>query len=316
MSTSTIKILACYAALLLLWGSGAAQAATLYVHCGASEGLNSIGAALRALKSSENVGPNTINVTGTCNENVVIQSLDRLTLNAVNNASVSDVSGGKQDVISIFDSRDVAINGFTINAGSDGVSGANGISCNDFSTCRLSMNAIQGAGSGAGFAVFQQAQATLDGDTLQNNSVGLIVNSGSKVRSGGQGRPFTSRHNGQGIHTGRQGFVLVLANVSDNSDRGVVVLFHSTLELSGSISGNGSAGAHVFGGSNARFINATITNNGGPGVLIQDLSMVVFGGATVTANGGGIDVVCSPQFSATRGAFSDTGGGTTNCVEP
>jgi hypothetical protein len=51
-------------------------------------------------------------------------------------------------------------------------------------------------------------------------------------------------------------------------------------------------------------------------VQIQDLSMATFSGATVTGNGGGTDVVCIPQFSATRGALSDIGGGTTNCVEP
>jgi hypothetical protein len=60
-------------------------------------------------------------------------------------------------VIDIFDSRDVAINGFTINAGSDGVTGANGILCVDFSTFRLSGNVIQGAASGAGFGVFAQS---------------------------------------------------------------------------------------------------------------------------------------------------------------
>ena len=60
-------------------------------------------------------------------------------------------------MIDIVDSRDVAINGFTINAGSDGVTGANGILCVDFSTFRLSGNVIQGAASGAGFGVFAQS---------------------------------------------------------------------------------------------------------------------------------------------------------------
>lgn len=297
-----------------MWG-GTVSAATLYVNCGAKAGLSSIGAALQQLQYSEGHGPSTINVAGACHENVVIHSLDRLTLNAINRASVSDASGGKQDVIAVFDSRDVAINGFAINAGSDGVSGANGISCNDWSECRLALNVIQGAGSGAGFAVYQASQATVDGDTLRNNGIGLIVNSGSKVRAGGQARPFTSQGNGTGIRTARQGLVYIIGSVQNNSGKGVDVLFHSTLELiGGSISNNGGVGAHVREGSNARFTGGvTIADNGGPGVLIEDLSMVNFD-ATATGNGGGTDVVCHPQYSVTRGVAGT--GGTTNCVEP
>jgi len=219
-------------------------------------------------------------------------------------------------VIAVFDSRDVAINGFTINAGSDGVTVTNGVSCNDWSACRLALNVIQGAGAGSGFAVYQASEATVDGDTFQNNGVGLIVHSGTRVRPGGQARPITSRSNGVGIHVARQAFVFVLATVDNNSQQGVVAAFHSTLDLSGSISHNAGVGAAVQESSAARFTSATITNNAGPGVLVGDLSMVTFGGATVTGNGGGTDVVCNPQFSATRGALSDIGGGTTNCVEP
>jgi hypothetical protein len=292
------------------------RATTLSVNCAAKEGLHSIGAALKVLQNGEGHEPSTINVSGACHENVVIQSVDRLTLNAVNGASVSDASGGKLDVIAVYDSRDVAINGFAINAGPDGVSGANGISCNDWSACRLALNVVQGAG-GAGFAVYQASEATVDGDTFQNNGTGLIANSGTKVRAGGQGRPFISRNNGRGLLMVRESFAFIAADLDNNTDVGVRLAFHSTLELvSGSISHNGSVGATVSEGSAARFGGTTISANAGPGVQIQDLSMATFSGATVTGNGGGTDVVCIPQFSATRGALSDIGGGTTNCVEP
>lgn len=302
--------------LILLMSASTVRAATLYVTCGGKVGLTSIGAALRALQYSEDHGSSTVNVSGACHENVVIQSVDHLTLNAVNGASVSDPSGGKQDVIAVFDSRDVAINGFAIDAGSDGVSGANGISCNDWSTCRLALNVIRGAGSGAGFAVYQASEATVDGDTFQNNGVGLMAHSGTRVRPGGQGRPIISSSNGTGMHIVRQAFVFILATVENNSQQGVVVRFHSTLDLTGSISHNGDVGAAIQESSAARFTSSTIANNVGPGVLVADLSMATFNSATVTGNGGGTDVVCSPQFSATRGVFTDIGGGTTNCVEP
>ncbi|TMQ03122.1 MAG: right-handed parallel beta-helix repeat-containing protein [Deltaproteobacteria bacterium] len=305
-----MKRYVCASALLLLIES-TAHAATLSVNCGSTSGFNSIGAALKVLQAPQVSGPNTISVSGACHENVTIQRMDRLTLTAVNGASVSDASGGNLDVIAISDSRDVSINGFTVNGGSGN---GNGVSCNDFSTCRLSGNVIQGAGSG-GFAVFSQSQATLDGDTLQNNAgAGLLMRSGSKVRGGL--RPFTSRGNGQGINIGRQAFAFIEAVIQSNVDQGVVVQFQSTLELNGgSISGNGSVGAHVREGSVARFTTVTISGNAGAGVLVHDLSMVTFNGATVTGNGGGTDVVCNPQFAATRGATTDIGGGSTNCAD-
>ena len=298
----------------LLMSTSVVGAAGLNVNCAAKEGLHSIGAALKILQNAEGRGPTTINVSGACHENVVIQSIDRLTLNAVNGASVSDASGGKLDVIDIFDSRDVAISGFTINAGSDGTGGANGIGCGDWSTCRLSGNVIQGAASEAGFSVFQASLATLDGDTLQNNSIGLLVLSGSRVRAGGN-RPFTSRGNERGIDLRRDAFAYVGAVVENSSDVGVAVAFHSTLELTGgSISASGSVGALVRESSFARFTFSSITGNAGGGVAYSDLSMGDFGATTVSGNGGQLDVVCNPQFSATRG--TGTINGTTNCVEP
>lgn len=300
----------CFVLVTMLYFSNA-HAATLTVKCGARAGLTSIGTAIKILQSAPLSGPHTINVSGACKENVVIQKMDQLTLSAASGASISDASAGKLDVIFISDSRDVAINGFTVNAGSG--EGVNGVSCNDYSTCRLSGNVIQGAGN-AGFAVFAQSEATLDGDMLQNNGgAGLQVRSGSKVR-GGQ-RSFTSRGNGQGINIGRDALVFVAAAIENNSDQGVVVQFQSTLEISGgSISGNGSVGAHIREGSVARFTSTTISGNAGAGVLVHDLSMVTFNETTVTGNGGGTDVVCDPQYSETRGT-SNIGGGTTNCAE-
>ena len=64
----------------------------------------------------------------------------------------------------------------------------------------------------------------------------------------------------------------------------------------------------------ARFALSTISGNAQGGVAYGDLSMGDFVGTTVTGNGGVTDIVCNPQYSATRGV-ADTGG-TTNCVEP
>lgn len=301
---------------LILMAASTVQATTLYVNCGGKTGLTSILAALRTLQYSEGHGSSTINVSGVCHENVVIQSVDRLTLNAINGASVSDASGGKLDVIAISDSRDVSINGFTINAGSDGVSFASAISCGDWSSCRLSSNILQGAGSAAGLTVGAASLATLDGDVLQKNDSGLLILSGSKVRTGGAGRPFTARNNNNGMDLRRGAFAYVLANL-DSNVRGLSVKWQSTVELlSSSITGSGIEGALVREGSFARFSGSTISGNAGGGVIFQDLSMGDFVGTTVTGNGGQTDVLCNPQFSATRGTGDIGINATTNCIEP
>jgi hypothetical protein len=313
MSSVRIAAASC-AVLLLVMASGATAGGsgpTLYVNCGGKAGFTTIGSALKALQYSEGHGPSTITVSGACHENVLIQSLDRLTLNAVNGASISDASGGNLDVIGIQDSRDVSVNGFTVYAGSG--PNANGIDCFEYSLCRLSGNVVQGAGLG-GVAALGASNLTLDGDTLQNNGgVGLLLRTGSTVRSGGQGRAMIARNNGQGINMARGTVAAIAVVITNNSDVGALAQFNSTMDLTGSISGNGSAGVLVREASASR-LAATISGNGGPGVQIQDLSMVTFVSGTVTGNGGGTDVICNPQYSATRGVAST--GAITNCVEP
>jgi nitrous oxidase accessory protein NosD len=123
------------------------------------------------LQYSEGHGSSTINVSGACHEDIVIQSIDRLTLNAAPGASINDASGGNLVTVTIDDSRDVAINGFTINGGAGG---ADALDCADGSVCRLNGNTIQGAVNGYGVGIFF-SQLFLDGGTLQNNFTGLAV---------------------------------------------------------------------------------------------------------------------------------------------
>jgi hypothetical protein len=83
------------------------------------------------------------------------------------------------------------------------------------------------------------------------------------------------------------------------------------------IDGNSAAGVHLESGSTASFeqINTgnVITGNGRFGVSVNDLSFAGFVGTnTVNGNLAEPDVVCNPQYSATRGAHQV--GGTTNCA--
>ena len=83
---------------------------------------DSINAAIKALQSfEESQGPNTINVSGACHENILIKNMDRLTLNAVNGASITDASNGNSDVIAVDNSLGFTLTGFTITGGVDAV---------------------------------------------------------------------------------------------------------------------------------------------------------------------------------------------------
>lgn len=130
---SVIKIKKCLIAsgLLVVMGS-TAHAATLYVNCGGKVGFTSIGAAVKALQTSESHGPNTINVSGAWKENILIKNMDRLMLNVVNGASILDASNGNADVINVNNSFGFPLKGFSItavNANNDGVSCYYGSSC-------------------------------------------------------------------------------------------------------------------------------------------------------------------------------------------
>src|SRR5277367_3437540 len=101
---ATTKKYLIVSALLLLMGS-AAQASTLWVNCAGKGGLNSIGAALKFLQDVPIAEPNTINVSGTCRENLLINNMDLLTISGSKGASITDASGGTADVVDIRHSR-------------------------------------------------------------------------------------------------------------------------------------------------------------------------------------------------------------------
>jgi hypothetical protein len=306
MQAFNFKRQMCAIALLLLISVGAsAQAATLSVNCGAKYGLTSINAALKALQSSEESrGPATINVSGACRENVIIQNIDRLTLNAVNRASITDVSGGALDVVLVLDSRDVTITGFSINGG------ANGIDCLDGTLCRLVNDTVQGASNGIG--VFTLGQARLTGVKLNNNSVGLFVNHGGTVVG-----DATMQGNNRGIQMLAGAVIFIAATITQSHDLGVFAFTNATLDCNACVITDNAAGGVLLRQSSSALFRAgfTITGNGGPGVALSELSSAQFQGGTATGNAGGTDVLCGPQFTSARGA-SDIGGGRTNCVEP
>src|SRR5438270_284548 len=111
--------------------SRCAEAANLTVNCDKKQ---TISETLKVLAVGHPQAPHTLSVVGSCRENILIQSVDHLTLIAKNGASITDSSGGTLAVVDIEDSHSVTLQGFTINGGTAGVS------CGTSSICYLTGN--------------------------------------------------------------------------------------------------------------------------------------------------------------------------------
>src|SRR6266699_3447241 len=276
-----------------------AQAANLSVNCDKHE---SISQALRLLAKTNPQGPNKITVSGGCNENLVIQSMDRLTLITGNGASITDSSSGSSAVVEIEDSHSVTVQGFIINGGGGGVT------CGSASVCYLTGNTIQD-GVGARVFVSGGSHAFLESNVIQNSGGrGLIESGGSQM--------FSSNDVFQG--NAAEGAVLSAsyfeASNSNFLNNGVGVLVGgSGVQLSGgTISGNLGDGMTLRASASVAFFGQTITGNGGNGVHLEDGAFAGFVAANVTGNLSGLDVDCEPQFPITR--FVARTGGVTDCV--
>jgi hypothetical protein len=291
-------------AFFLLLAIGAAgqyaQAANLSVNC---EKHESISQALRLLAKTNPQGPNKITVSGDCNENLVVQSMDRLTLITGNGASITDSSSGSSAVVDIEDSHSITVQGFTINGGSGGVN------CGSASVCYLTGNTIQDA-AGNGVSLSSGSHAFLESNVIQNNGGrGSIVSGASQMSSSNDVFQSNADH---GVDVSGSYFEASNSNFLNNAVGLRVGL--STVQLrGGTISGNLGDGMTLLGNASVAFFGPTITGNGANGVHLEDGAFAGFVAANVTGNLSGLDVDCEPQFPITR--FVDRTGGVTNCVE-
>ena len=278
-----------------------AQAVNLRVNCDKHESINQV---LRLLAKTNPQGPNRIIVSGSCNENLVIQSMDRLTLITEHGASITDSSGGSSAVVDIEDSHSISVQGFTINGG------VGGVNCGAASVCYLTGNTIQD-GAGNGVFVSGGSNAFLESNVIRNNGGrGSIVIGRSQMSSSNdvfQGNAEQGVDVGSGSHlqTSNSNFL--------NNAIGIRVGTGTAQLGAGMFSGNVGDGVRLLGNASVSFFGPTITGNGGVGVHLEDGSFAGFVAANVTGNLSGLDVECAPQFPITR--FVERTGGVTNCVE-
>jgi hypothetical protein len=289
---------------VLCLAATAAWAATpIWVNCDRG---GSISTTLAGLAQAGNTRGITIFVRGTCKENIVIGAFDHLVLQGAPIATLQDPSNGTADVVLVFSSFDVVLQGFTITGG------ANGVNCLQYSFCNIVQSIVQ--------------QATLSGVRFGRSNG--IVQTSTIVNNAGQGirvlNGSTLITNSNQIKDNGAAGILVLSgsNLTEGSDTiqgnalGIRAAGGSVVRASGlSMTGNASDGVRLEGESSAEFDgDNVITGNSGNGVAIHDLSFASFAGDNISGNLTQPDVACYPQFSATRGAA--TVGGTTNCSEP
>jgi hypothetical protein len=299
-------------------GARSGQAANVAVQCGGGADEDSYQSISAALSHLDPRGPNTVTVSGSCQENLSITYFNRLTLNANPGASISDASGGKSNVIAITDSQTVIFNGFTINGG---------VVCQTVSTCAFFGDTFRNA-PGDGVAITDTSYAVISGSTITDNPSGrgLLVAGGSHVNASG----ITVRSNGASGFSGIrvvQSAVLLLANstIANNGRDGIAVTDHSSLHSTdNTVTENANNGISLASGSEARFTAITTGNviggNGNYGVLIADLSLgnnETAGNSTsgnhTTTNAGQPDVQCVGKSPAGVGVALKSGTVSSTC---
>jgi len=279
-----------------------AEAANLTVNCDKKE---TIRGSLKLLAVAHPQGPNTLFVVGSCSENILIQSVDRLTLIAKNGASITDQSNGSLAVVDIEDSHSVTLQGFTINGGSAGVS------CGASSVCYMTSNTVQDS-AGVGVSVFAGSHAFLESNVIQNNAFrGSTVDPAAQLFSSND----IFQSNGDlGVAVGPGAYFQASNSSFLNNGVGIRAGLATLLLNSVTITGSVGNGVTLLGGAAAAFAGSTtITGNGGSGVYLEDGAFAGFISANVTGNLSGTDIVCAPQFPITH--FVARTGGITNCVE-
>jgi hypothetical protein len=331
MSGFILSKYAVYTGLLLLIACAARASesgTTLYVQCGASSGLNSIGAALKALKHSEDSGPSTINVSGACHENVVIQNIDRLTIAGSHGASITDASRDTADVVDIRNSN-VTITGMTI----DGLNAVNNdaVDCEQGSHCTLLGNTIQGGAepvgvytlssglivggvlqNGTSDGLYALADVTTAGVLIRGNPIGVVVQLGARARlvsldpasfPGFARAPTIIENNGAGVSVVQARFSCAGCVIHGNAGDGINGDVSAEVSVTPFYAHDGSSDA------------PNVTGNAGHGVYLGDLTSGIFHGpaATVSDNGQS-DINCNSATTVTRGALFAAGGAAhTNC---
>jgi parallel beta-helix repeat protein len=266
---------------------------TFTVDCDAAQ---TIQAALKDL-----IPGDTLLVSGTCNENVVVEEhVQNITLDGQGSATINSPDATKRTV-------DIRGRGITIK-GSTVTGGSNGIFVSDGGTVSIDGNIIQGNGSD-GIQVARHSFAQIVNNTIQSNA--------------GDGIRINDHSNGRiGFVTGSD-TVASPNTIQMNGGSGISVLRSSNARIVGNtISNNSRGGVSVSRVSSGDLSSNTIDSNTGDGIVVTQNSGVNLGNDSgtgifdlpnsTTANNTGVGIKCriNSYADGRLGSLNGTGGAT------
>ena len=308
MCASGIRLLA--GILLLL--PVAAYGAGAVVDCsGATPGaFTSINAALASLPAQ---GPNSITVTGTCHENVVIVNRTQLNISGNPTATIFPnpiTPNGR--VLVIFGSQQVGIQNLTIDGG-------RGVVVNDQSRVDFDTVTIQNSG-GLGLTSLDSLVHIFNSTIKNSVRSGILVSGGTfnvdgSVTITGNGRLGIAALTAHLAINGGDGTPGTENVISNNGTGGVEVASSSEADINSDnrITNNGGLwGLVVLNSSSVSMGDGTISNNTGLGVHCGGTSHCEFAGNIhINGNGkGGIEIVEHSDSSLDGGLDISTNTGT------
>jgi hypothetical protein len=311
-------------ALVLAVPVSSVNAASIAVDCNKKASVNA------ALGKLDRSAANTLTISGSCTENVVVSGHRDLTIVGATGASLTAtvVSGDNAtDTVTINGNSRVTIQSLLINAGQQGVY------CDDRSACILKNVTISG-GTVGGLSVQKQSSADVLGTSSiagsGGNGIGVFgassVNVGDSDDPAAPPGPVISGHAGAGAQV-QDGSFLRTDNVTfSNNGFGVFADRGAVIKILGALSAvTGSAYDGISVRASTAQVAGTISGpgaRGGSGGGLKQLAYVQFNGATVTGSGSGgpgaIDVFCVNSSSITNpsplaSAPNRITFGTTNC---
>lgn len=279
------------------------EAATIKVNCNKGESVQ------RALDNL--TGPATIDVKGTCSENVVIMK-DDVSLQGGNYVALDPA----RDTILVQGARRVAITSVTVTGGKNGVAAYQGGSLT-LENSIIKTNAEKGVVAVYGSSVTVNS-CTIQGNTLQgvlvndnsalvltnstitgNLAAGVLVQRASSARiglsiTGVSGPNVITNNGGPGVNVSRSAYALIDGNtITGNSGSGIGIEGASATVTNNTIGGNKKKGITVSSAGNARIGITegdqprpnTIENNVYEGIEISNSAAAYILANTIQNNG-------------------------------
>jgi len=272
--------------------------------------------------------PITIQVKGTCNENVTIDRDDVTLIAHPSGGAINGVEPIDATII-IMGDRTV-IDGLTVTGGGAGIRvrgnnnmirnctvqnvGWNGIPFPDgngtVDNCKILNSGMNGVSIGGG------GSATVTNSTIQNSGYHGVNISGGGRATVTKSTISSNTLRGILVYQGGNGYI-DNCTIQNNGDDGILIEAANATVIKSTISSNGSAGIIVSRGGSAKIgMNGggandgnTINNNQGSGIFISSGGSAYIRGNTIDGNGTGPNVIHGRSGILVAGATATLFGG-------